>query len=386
MSAPIRVLELRSVAGTGGGPDKTILASARRDNPDVLLTVCYLCNAGDDTFTIGEQARAMGLDYVEIRERGMIDRAAWRSLRALVRERRIDIVHGHEYKTDLMAYLLARAERVIPFATAHGWTGHSARERRVYYPVDKRLLVRFPRVAAVSGEIKRELVRVGADPRRIDVILNSIDPVRFVRDAAQRQPARASYGLDAGDVVIGAVGRLEPQKRFDLLIAAFGKLVRQRPALRLLIAGEGSLRAALQAQIDELGLGDRCRLTGQSDVIPFHHAIDLFVQSSEYEGTPNVVLEAMALETPFVATDVGGTAELFEDGVHGLLIQPRDEAGLMGAVERILDDPGGARERARAARRLVETDLSFDRRMAKIDRVYAELMRERPLEEQPGRA
>lgn len=386
MSSPIRVLELRSVAGTGGGPDKTILASARRDNPDVRLTVCYLCNAGDDTFTIGEQARRMGIDYVEIRERSIIDLAAWRALRALVRDRRIDIVHGHEYKTDLLAYLLARAERIIPFATAHGWTGHSARERRVYYPVDKRLLVRFPRVAAVSGEIKRALLGVGANPRRIDVILNSIDPVHFVRDPDQRQPARAAYGLGADDIAIGAVGRLEPQKRFDLLIGAFGTLAPTNPALRLLIAGEGSLRDALQKQIDMLGLGSRCRLTGQADVIPFHHAIDLFAQSSEYEGTPNVVLEAMALETPFVATDVGGTAELFQDGVHGLLIQPRDQPALVSAIERILSDPDGARQRALAARRLVETDLSFDRRMAKIDRVYEELMRERSAQEQPAKA
>src|SRR6187399_2614592 len=119
---PIRVLELRSVAGTGGGPDKTILASAKLANPNVALTVCYLCNAGDSVFPIGEQARAMGIDYVEIRERSTIDRNAWRSLRALVRDRKIDIAHGHEYKTDLLAYMLGRAERVIPFATAHGWT------------------------------------------------------------------------------------------------------------------------------------------------------------------------------------------------------------------------------------------------------------------------
>src|SRR4051812_38684424 len=129
MKRPIRVLELRSVAGTGGGPDKTILASARRDNTDVALTVCYLCNAGDQMFKIGDQARAMGLDYLEIRERRAIDPQAWRALRRVVQDKSIDIVHGHEYKTDLLAYLLARAEGVIPFATAHGWTGHTPRER-----------------------------------------------------------------------------------------------------------------------------------------------------------------------------------------------------------------------------------------------------------------
>jgi len=371
---PIRVLELRSVAGTGGGPDKTILASAKLVNPNVALTVCYLCNAGDTVFPIGEQARAMGIDYVEIRERSTIDRNAWRSLRALVRDRKIDIAHGHEYKTDLLAYLLGRAEGVIPFATAHGWTGHSWKEKSIYYPADKRLLKRFPRIAAVSSEIKQALVNVGADARRIDVVLNGIDPARFRRDPSKQAPARTHYGVEAGDVVIGAVGRVEPQKRFDLLIEAFASVARESANLRLLIAGEGSLRQDLQSQIDRVGLGNICRLVGQADVTKFHHALDAYVQSSDYEGTPNVVLEAMALETPFIATDVGGTAELFTDGVHGILIPPGDASVLAQAMRRLLADPAAAAERVRAARQRVETDLSFERRMAKIDRIYEELI------------
>jgi glycosyltransferase involved in cell wall biosynthesis len=370
----IRVLELRSVAGTGGGPDKTILASAKLSNPNVALTVCYLCNAGDTVFPIGEQARAMGIDYVEIRERSTIDRNAWRSLRALVRDRKIDIAHGHEYKTDLLAYLLGRAENVIPFATAHGWTGHSWKEKSVYYPADKRLLKRFPRLAAVSSEIKQALVKVGADARRIDVILNGIDPARFRRDPAKQAPARTHYGVDPSDVVIGAVGRLEPQKRFDLLIEAFASVAKESGKLRLLIAGEGSLRQALQTQIDRMALGNICRLVGQADVTTFHHALDVYVQSSDYEGTPNVVLEAMALETPFIATDVGGTGELFTDGVHGILIPPGNAAVLAQAMMRVLADPAAAADRVRAARKRVETDLSFERRMAKIDRIYEELI------------
>jgi glycosyltransferase involved in cell wall biosynthesis len=278
----------------------------------------------------------------------------------------------------LLAYLLARAEGVIPFATAHGWTGHTPRERLLYYPLDKKLLARFPRVAAVSGEIKRVLVGAGADERRIKVVLNSIDPIAFVRRPADRDAARAHFGVQPGETAVGAVGRLEPQKRFDLLVEAFAALVAKRPHLRLLIAGEGSLRAALQMQIDRLGLAHLCRLVGQSDVSKFHHALDLFVQSSEYEGTPNVVLEAMALETPFVATDVGGTAELFEDGVHGLLIPPRDVPALIRAIERSLDDSAASNARVRAARERVETTLSFDRRMDTIDAMYQELVDQVP--------
>ena len=153
--------------------------------------------------------------------------------------------------------------------------------------------------------------------------------------------------------------------------------MKERPALRLLIAGEGSLRSSLEQQIARLHLDAVSRLVGQADVAQFHHALDLFVQSSDYEGTPNVVLEAMALETPIVATDVGGTGELMFDGVHGLLIRPGSAEVLLDAMRRSLADPASAASRVSAARRRVETDLSFDRRMEKVETIYKELVAER---------
>ena len=149
-------------------------------------------------------------------------------------------------------------------------------------------------VLAVSGEIRRELIARGAEADRVRTLLNGIDPAAFLRRRDEEPAARARYGLSPGAFVLGAVGRLEPQKRFDLLITAFAGLSRRHPQLQLLIAGEGSVRRSLEQQIASLALGERCRLVGQqADIVAFHHALDLFVQSSDYEGTPNVVLEAM---------------------------------------------------------------------------------------------
>ena len=109
-NGPIRVLELRSVRGTGGGPEKTILlGSARSDPARFPVTVCYIRDLRDAVFEMGERARALGLDYVETRERHSFDWTIWPALRALVADRRIDIIHAHDYKTDLLALLLARA-------------------------------------------------------------------------------------------------------------------------------------------------------------------------------------------------------------------------------------------------------------------------------------
>src|SRR4029077_11564947 len=141
MSRPIRILELRSVRGTGGGPEKTILLGAARSDPArFAVTVCYIRDERDPVFSIDEKAAGLPIDYVELRERNSFDWRIWRSLRTLVRERQIDIVHAHEYKTDFLTLLLSKFEAVTALSTVHGWTGHSSREDWVYYPLDKRLL------------------------------------------------------------------------------------------------------------------------------------------------------------------------------------------------------------------------------------------------------
>jgi glycosyltransferase involved in cell wall biosynthesis len=109
-------------------------------------------------------------------------------------------------------------------------------------------------------------------------------------------------------------------------------------------------------------------------VTDLHHGFDLLVQSSEYEGTPNAVLEAMAMETPLVATDVGGTREVAVDGQDAILVPMRDVPALVGAIRAVLADPGQARMRALSARRRVETELSFEARTRRLEAVYADLV------------
>ena len=370
----MRILELRSVRGTGGGPEKTILLGAQRANPRFPVTVCYIRDCRDTTFGIAERAAKLGIDYIEIVERGSFDVRIWPALRQLVRERGIDIVHAHDYKTDLLALLLARAEGIIPVATAHGWTGHSARERFVYYALDKQMLRAFPRTIAVSSEIRSQLVRRGVGHDRVRTVLNGIDYRAFRRDRSIEAAVRQELDLTTSNVVIGSVGRLEPQKRFDLLIDACAMLQRRWPELRLVIAGDGSERAKLQALAGaRLAAGSWQFCGHRGDVARLHHALDLFVQSSDYEGTSNAVLEAMALETAVVATAAGGTAEMIEHGVHGLVVRCGDALELATAMAQTLLQPEARAARVAAARARVETTLSFDERVATVERIYADL-------------
>lgn len=379
MTRPIRVLELRSVRGTGGGPEKTILlGSARTDPHRFAITVCYLRDRRDGVFSIDTKAASLPVDYIELEESHSFDISVFSRLRRLVRDRAIEIVHAHDYKTDFLAWLLARAEGVTPMSTAHGWTGHSRRERALYYPIDKWLLARFPGVVAVSSDVRNELVRCGAAASAVTTVLNGIDGAAFKRDRSREAAARAGLRLEATDFVIGAVGRVEPQKRFDLLLEAFASLRVRHAHVKLLIAGDGSRLGALADQARRLGLGDSCRLLGnRTDIVDLHHAFDVFVQSSDYEGTPNAVLEAMALESPIVATSAGGTAEIVRHGIDGLIVPPGDSRALADAIERMVLAPDAARTMTRSARHRVETDLSFAARMSAVEAIYVELWRRR---------
>lgn len=375
----IRVLELRSAVGSGGGPEKTILHGARRQSDsNIETTVCYIRDLRDGGHDLRMRAAVLGIEYVEVHEANSFDLLAIPRLVRLVRRGHFSIVHAHDYKTDLYGLIVARLTGVVPFATAHGWTGHTRRELALYYPADKRLLARYPRVVAVSSEIRDELVRTGSRSEAVVVVLNGIDAAQFSRRRERESSIRATLGVAPADFVIGSVGRLEPQKRFDVLIDAIAIVRRQRPDVRLIIVGEGSLRQQLLTRAAAAGLGDRCTLLGhRTDVAELHHAFDLFVQSSDYEGTPNAVLEALAMETPVVATDAGGTAELVTGGVHGRIVRRGSPAIVAEAVLELMASPTTRASYAAAGRRRVEEQLSFAARTDRVHELYRDLFRAR---------
>jgi glycosyltransferase involved in cell wall biosynthesis len=176
-------------------------------------------------------------------------------------------------------------------------------------------------------------------------------------------------------LLIGAVGRLSAEKGFDLLIRATNIAVVRGLDLGLVIAGDGPDRAALQKQIEELRLSDRVRLLGfQSDLRPLYEAMDLFVLSSIREGLPNVLLEAMALEVPIIATRISGVPRVVADGENGILVPPGDDAALAQAIVRTLTQPDLRSQFAAAGRRTIDARYSFAVRMKKIAAVYDDLL------------
>ncbi len=369
------VLETRVVSGSGGGPDKTILNTPRFLSPWGYRTVCaYMHPPEDPGFEqLRTRARACQAPLVSVADRGPWDWRVVPRMLEICRRERVTIWHGHDYKSNALGLMLARLWPMRLVTTVHGWVQYTARTP-LYYGIDRLCLRFYEKVLCVSEDLYRLCRESGVPAGRCELVENGIDLAQYTR---RRSPAeaKARLGLDPGRLLIGAAGRLSPEKGFDLLIRAVDRLLRDGRDVGLVICGEGGERAALEALAGRLGRTGRVHLAGYcADLQGWYEALDVFALSSLREGLPNVLLEAMALEVPVVATRVAGVPRLIEDGANGLLVEPGSADALAAALDRLLGDAALREHVAAAGRRTVERRYSFAARMRKIAALYDALL------------
>jgi glycosyltransferase involved in cell wall biosynthesis len=376
-SRPV-VFDTRVVTGSGGGPDKTILNSPQfLDRLGYRMLCGYLHPPGDPGYAeIVRKAERYQAPLISIPDRGPWDWRVFRELLAVCRRERVAIWHGHDYKTNALGLVLRRFWRMRLVTTVHGWVHHTTRTP-LYYRIDRFCLPRYERVICVSPDLVEACLAVGVPRERCLLLENGIDTEEY-RRRQDPAAAKAALGYPAGPLLVGAAGRLAPEKAFDILIRSIASLATGGLDVRLVILGEGDDRPRLESLVNELGLADRVHLPGwQSDVRTYFEAMDVFALSSLREGLPNVLLEAMALEVPSVATRIAGIPRLIEDGVNGLLVEPGDQGGLTRALEQLLTDPSLRDRIRRQARETIETRYSFALRMERLGQIYDELLRAR---------
>jgi len=367
-AAPRRrtVLHVRIAAGAGGGPEKTILNSPRHlAGTRWRALVAYLHPPGDPGFeVIRARAAERGCPLTGFPERLPVDpRVLWRLL-SFCRRERVDVWHGHDYKSNLYGLLLRPFHDMRLVSTVHGWVKHTARTP-LYYAIDRWTLPLQDQVIAVSSDLHAACLDAEVRPARLSLIENAIDTEEFRR-------SRPRTG--AGRLSVGAVGRLSEEKGFDLLIEAVERLLDEGLDLELAIAGEGDREEALRARIAASPHRDRLALVGfQRDTVALFDGFDLFVLSSLREGLPNVVLEAMSMELPVLATRSGGMESFARDGEDALLCDPGSVDELADGLRRLATRPELRDALARGARARVERDCAFARRMERVAEVYERL-------------
>jgi glycosyltransferase involved in cell wall biosynthesis len=372
---PPVVLDARVVTGTGGGPDKTILNSPRFLTPLGYRMLCaYLHPPGDRGFEqLRARATAWQAPLLSVPDRGPWDWQVVLQLLHICRRERVGIWHAHDYKSNALGLLLQRFWPMRLVTTVHGWVKET-RRTPLYYWIDRVCLPHYEIVLCVSEDLCDRCLAVGVPADRCVLVVNGIDTAAYTRRVPVEE-AKRRLGVPASRFVIGAVGRLSAEKGFDLLLRAAAQLLKAGRDLEVRLIGDGDQEQELRRLIAELGWPERMHLLGyRPDLVPLYEAMDVFVLSSVREGLPNVLLEALALEVPVVATRIAGVPRLIRDGQTGLLVEPGALSELTAALERLLGDAALRARLAAAGPALVETEFSFARRMERIARLYDGLL------------
>ncbi len=371
----INILHTRLVTKTGGGPEKTILNSPRFLDKYGYSSACaYLHPEGDDGIeTLKERAIESNCKLIAVPDKGAFDVSLIRKLLKICKERNVSIWHGHDYKTNAIGLLLRRFHKMHLVTTVHGWVQQTSKTP-LYYWIDRQAIRRHDHTICVSEDLYNSCTDLGVPAERCTLIQNAIDTRDFLR-TNQCTDAKQSLGFDKQRFLLGAVGRLAEEKGFDLLIGAVGKLIECGLDMGLIIVGEGDQKDVLQQQIDEAGHADRIRLLGyRSDTKDLYEAMDLFVLSSYREGLPNVVLEAMAMEVPVVATRIAGVPKLVRNRENGLLVEAGDDSQLEASIREMFLDHQLREKLTQNARKTIEEEFSFSVRMEKVRAIYDYLL------------
>ena len=317
------------------------------------------------------------------------DWRAFRRLGAILREFQPAIVHTHMAKAGLLGRLATlaynrTAGRARPARIVHTYHGHVL--EGYFSPAMTAALIRTERwlgrgtdaLVAISPRIREELItrfriapagRFHLVPLGFDLApLGAIGP-------ADRAAARRQLDIPRDARVVTTVGRLTAIKHHELLLDAAREIASTSPQVVFLIAGDGELRAPLEARARALGIGDRVRWLGwRRDLATIYGATDVFALTSRNEGTPVALIEAMAAGVPGVSTNVGGVADVIRDESMGILVPPDEPAALAAAVTRLLADEHARREMGARAREAVLTRYDVKRLVADIDALYRSLL------------
>jgi len=366
----MRILQIISSGGLYGA--EQVVLNLARHFPQMAheSQIAVFENLHAPNTHIAEAAAALRLPAQLIPCRGRFDWDAVARLRSLAQSYSPDVVHMHGYKADIYGYAAVRRLQTAKVSTCHGW-GDNTLALRAYGVIDRWALRRFDLVVAVSTAIAETLRRAGLPPAKIRVIDNGIE----VADLETDTPIlRRDLGLDSKCILVGAIGRLSPEKGFAVLLAAARIVVQQHPEVKFVVVGDGPERRKLEDLTRQSGLEGKVFWAGRRDDMPGVYAsLDIQVQPSLKEGLPMTILEGLAAGKPVVATRVGAVDNVIADRKTGLLVAPSDAEKLAHAIQRLVGDPALRLQLAKAGHELVKTKFSSRQMAAKYLAAYAEL-------------
>lgn len=320
------------------------------------------------------EIEGLRLKTLDIRTKSELNPKLYRALPELIRwlkKERIEIVHAHTRVTQVMAFWLQKLSGVPYVTTVHGFY-----KRRL----GRRILPAWgERAVAISEPVGDHLRDVFHFPlERIRVIYNGVDFADFLARFKSHHPkeVRREYGISEEAPVVGVTARLVADKGHKYLIRAVKRLESEFPDLSLLIVGDGRYRTQLNELAQKLKLLDRVYFTGNlRDVAKPLAAVNVFALPAVWrEGFGLSIVEAMICQKPIIVTNIWALNTLIQNGVNGILVEPRDVEGLADAIRRVLNDANFRERISKAGQETAYERFALGRMVGELEAVYQEVL------------
>lgn len=369
----ITILFLIDRLGRGGAAQVVVNLALGLDRDKYSPLVCVTRKEpayGQDKMLTDAQ-----IPLIELNRSSRKQLGSWKKLWEILPE--VDILHCHESGSNFWGRLWGSIYRV-PIVITHDHTAADEKPQFVHW--SDRLMSPFSDQIITVSQHDRNLSidYEKLPPEKVASIYNGIDVNRFSKEISQVE-ARQLSGLSQDKYLIGIIARLAPQKNHKALLEALNKLPENILSnMECLIIGTGDLESTLRQQVHELGLDDKVFFLGErTDVPTILHAIDVLTLPSFWECLPIVLLEALAVGCPVVASSVGGVPEILAE-IGWPMIDPEDSNSLASAIEEVICLPNEQKLKLQEnGRKLVRTQFSREANVAQVEQLYKDLLAER---------
>ena len=359
----MKVLHLHKLTGVSGSENHLLALLPALREREVDARFLGLDVPGTDVRPFHERLDELGVPHRSVRCGLDVSPRLARDVIRAVRAERPELLHTHLVHADVYGAIASRVTGVPFVSTRHNDDRYLLGPFRY---VDRAFARGVRRIVAISDAVRLFLERAGHDPRKLVTIRYGLDEL----PSARSSPTPAEAGIPGGVPLVLAVGRLIEQKDHGTMLRAFARVREEHPETRLAILGSGPLEAETRTLAASLGISDAVALPGRTEIRDWLDRADVFVHTSRWEGFGIVLLEAMLVGLPIVATSVSAVPEVVADGKTGALVDAGDVAGVARELSRLLGDEELRRQLGEAGRERARSEFSVTRMTEQTLDVY----------------
>ncbi len=384
-NAPMHICHVITRLIIGGAQENTLLTCEGLHERGYRVTLISGPTRGPEGSLV-ERARRGGYELVELREliravNPWMDLRARRYLRMEFQRLRPDIVHTHSSKAGIIGRLAAHDARVpLVVHTIHGMSFNRTQGwlvRHAYAWAERIAARRTHAIVTVADAMIAQSVAAGICPREKMLTVHSgMEVGQFTPSAPARAAIRRQWGVADDEVVVGAVARLFRRKGYEQLIPIMAAAARRAPRLRFVWIGDGAQRAEYETELARLGLRERTTLVGlipPADVPRMLAGCDILAHTSQWEGLPRAVVQALLMQVPAVAFDIDGTPEVVLDGRTGRLVPLNDLAAFAAALCELAGDAEQRRRMGQTGREHCRERFDWRHMVDQLEALYLRL-------------